>query len=66
MHQEQLQKWNWKVFGNVNKVLRQKKERLQQLEAWDNLHEKVEEIQRVKKEINEILIREEIRGIKGP
>lgn len=66
MHQEQLQKWNWKVFGNVNKVLRQKKERLQQLEAWDNLHEKAEEIQRVKKEINEILIREEIRGIKGP
>lgn len=66
MHQEQLQKWNWKVFGNMNKVLRQKKERLQQLEAWDNLHEKAEEIQRVKKEINEILIREEIRGIKGP
>lgn len=66
MHQEQLQKWNWRVFGNVNKMLRQKKERLQQLEAWDNLHEKAEEIQRVKKEINEILIREEIRGIKGP
>lgn len=50
----------------MNKMLRQKKERLQQLEAWDNLHEKAEEIQRVKKEINEILIREEIRGIKGP
>lgn len=31
--QEQLQKWNWKVFGNVNKGLRQKNERLQQLEA---------------------------------
>lgn len=66
MHQEQLRKCNWRVFGNVNKMLRQKKERLQQLEAWDNLHEKAEEIQRVKKEINEILIREEIRGIKGP
>ena len=34
--QKQLHKWNWKVFGNVNKVLRQKKERLQQLEAWDS------------------------------
>ena len=42
--QEQLQKWNWKVFRNVNKVLRQKKERLQQLEAWNSLHEKSEEI----------------------
>ena len=38
--QKQLHKWNWKVFGNVNKVLRQKKERFQQLEAWDSLHEK--------------------------
>ena len=56
-YQVQFQKWNWKVFGNVHQVLRQKKERLQQLEAQDSLHEKV---QWVKKEINEILIGEEI------
>lgn len=48
------------MFGNVNKGLRQKKEKLQQLEAWDSLHEKAKEIQKVKKEINEILIKEEI------
>ena len=58
--QNQLQKWNWKVFGNVHQVLRQKKERLQHLEARDSLHKEAEEIQRVKKEINESLIREEI------
>ena len=22
---EHLQRWNWRVFGNVNKILRQKK-----------------------------------------
>ena len=59
-YQNQLQKWNWKVFGNVHQVLRQKKERLQHLEAQDSLYEEAEEIQRVKKEINESLIREEI------
>ena len=42
--QNQLQKWNWKVFGNVHQVLRQKKERLQHLEARDSLHEEVKEI----------------------
>ena len=55
-----LQNWNWNVFGNVHQVLRQKKERLQLLEARDSLHEDAEEIQRVKKEINEVLMREEI------
>lgn len=48
------------MFGNVNKGLRQKKEKLQQLEAWDSLHKKAKEIQKVKKEINKILIKEEI------
>ena len=55
-----LQNWNWNVFGNVHQVLRQKKERLQLLEARDSLHEDAEEIQRVKNEINEVLMREEI------
>ena len=55
-----LQNWNWNVFGNVHQVLRQKKERLQLLEARDSLNEDAEEIQRVKKEINEVLMREEI------
>ena len=41
-------------------MLRQKKERLQLLEARDSLHEDAMEIQRVKKEINEVLMREEI------
>ena len=58
--QSHLQNWNWNVFGNVHQVLRQKKERLQLLEARDSLHEDAEEIQRVKKEINEVLMREEI------
>ena len=47
--QEQLQKWNWKEFGNVNKVLKKKKKKkkkegLQQLEMWDSLHGKAKEI----------------------
>ena len=58
--QEQLQKWNWREFGNVNKILKQKKEKLQQLELWDSLHGKAEEIKRVRDEINEIQVREEI------
>ena len=43
--QEQLQSWNWAEFGNVNKMLNEKKkkrererEKLQQLELWDSLH----------------------------
>lgn len=59
--QEQLLNWNWKEFGNVNKVLKKKKkERLQQLEFWDSLHGKAEEIQKVRKEINEIQVKEEM------
>ena len=41
-------------FGNVNKMLNQKKEKLQQLELRDSLHGNAEEIKRVRKEINEI------------
>ena len=58
--QDHLLKWNWEEFGIVNKVLKQKKERLQQLELWDNLHGKTDEIQKVRKEINEIQVKEEI------
>lgn len=42
--QEQLQRWNWRVFGNVNKVLRQKQSNLQQLEATKCTNKKAEEI----------------------
>ena len=58
--QEQLRRWNWNVFGNVNNTLKQKKSQLQQLEAEDGLLDKASEIQGLKKEINEIQIREEI------
>ena len=58
--QEQLRRWNWKVFGNVNYTLRQKKNQLQQLEEVDGIIDKAREIQGLKKEINEIQIREEI------
>ena len=58
--QVSLQGWNWSAFGNVNKVLKQKQERLQFLEGLNYLHEKVDEIQGLRKEINEMLTREEI------
>ena len=58
--QDQLQKWNWIEFGNVNKLLKEKKEKLQLLELWDSLHGKEVEIKRVRKEINEIQAREEM------
>lgn len=57
---ESLQGWNGRVFGNVNKILRQKQNRLQQLEAIDGVLNKAEEIKTLKKETNETLIREEI------
>ena len=52
--QDQLRSWNWMEFGDVNYLLKQKKEKLQQLEMWDSLHGKAEEIKKVRKEINEI------------
>ena len=59
-YKEHLQRWNWRVFGNVNKILRQKQNRLQQLESIDGVLDKAKEIQSLKREINETLTREEI------
>ena len=56
----QLQDWNRRVFGNVNRELKSKQRHLQQLESLNQLHETTKEIQALKKEINEILLREEI------
>lgn len=58
--QEQLQRWNWLEFGNVGHTIKQKREQLQQLEALNSLHDRVDEIQTLKREINEALSREEI------
>lgn len=58
--QTQLQRWNRNGFGNINKVLKQKKDHLQFLKSLNLLHDTAEEIQTLKKEINEILIREEM------
>ena len=58
--QDQLQRWNWRVFGHVNKVLKQNQSKLQLLEATELGNEKVEEIRSLKVEINESLLREEI------
>ena len=57
---DHLQDWNYKVFGNVTKVLKQKQRRLQYLEELNLLHELAEEIQGLKKGINEMLFREEV------
>lgn len=46
--QVQLQRWNWKEFGNVNYLLKQKQDLLQQLKSLNCLHEKIEEIQSLK------------------
>ena len=48
------------MFRNVNKILRQKQGRLQQLEVIDGVLDKVEEIKELKQEINENHTREEI------
>ena len=58
--QAHLQSWNRREFGNVNKNMKQKQSRLQQLEGLNLLHEAAEEIQSLKKEINEEMIREEM------
>lgn len=58
--QVHLQRWNHYVFGNVNKTLKVNQERLQQLKALNMLHETIEEIEMLKKEINEILVKEEV------
>nr|POE57175.1 uncharacterized protein CFP56_01831 [Quercus suber] len=43
--QGQLRRWNHGVYGNVNKVLKLKQDRLGHLEALNLLHETAEEIQ---------------------
>lgn len=58
--QDSLQKWNREVFKNVNKVLKVKQERLQHLEALNLLHETGSEIETLRKEINEMLMKEEV------
>ena len=58
--QAHLQNWNHREFGNVNKILYQKQNRLQQLEAMNLLHELADEIQALRKEINKVMIREEM------
>lgn len=55
-----LQSWNLRVFGNVNRILKQKQDRLQQLENLSRLLENAEEIQGLRKEINKLLVMEEI------
>ena len=57
---DQLQSWNWRVFRHVNKVLKQKQSKLQLLEATERGNEKAEEIRKLRLEINESLLREEI------
>ena len=59
-YQDHLQSWNREVFGNVNKTLRAKQKRLQEIQALNMLHETAEEIEGLRKEINEILIKEEV------
>ena len=44
----------------MNKVLRQKQSKLQQLEATEHGNEKAEEIRKIGAEINESLLREEM------
>lgn len=58
--QSQLRGWNHNKFGNVCKSLKQKQDRLQHLESCSMLHETAEEINAVRKEINELHIKEEI------
>ena len=58
--QAHLQTWNRRVFENVNKILKQKQNQLKQFEAMNLLHELAEEIQALKREINEVMLREEM------
>ena len=55
-----LQRWNWDVFENVNKTLKGKQKCLQELEALNMLHETTKDIELLRKEINQALIKEEV------
>ena len=48
------------TFGNVNTRLKRLKERLQLIEGQNLLHDTANEIQALKKEINETLVKEEV------
>ena len=56
--QDQLQWWNKNVFGHIDKQLKDRQEKLQQLESLNTLHEYAEDIQRLRKEINELMDKE--------
>ena len=58
--QRNLRGWNQNKFGNVAKNLKQKQDRLQQLESLNMLHDTATEISVIRKELNELYIREEI------
>lgn len=58
--QGHFRRWNHRVFGNVNQRLKMKQDRLKHLEVLNLLHETADEIHKLKKEINESLIREEV------
>ena len=55
-----LQRWNRDVFENVNKILKGKQKRLQELEALNMLHETTKDIELLRKENNQALIKEEV------
>ena len=63
---ERLKSWNWREFGNVNQLLKEKREQLQHLEAMNSLHGEAEKVQRLKSKINEMLTREEIMWNQRP
>ncbi|XP_075633575.1 uncharacterized protein LOC142606051 [Castanea sativa] len=56
--QNQLRWWNTNVFGHVNKQLQQKQEQLQHLESLNTLHDFAENIALLRKEINDLLDKE--------
>ena len=58
--QKQLRNWNKNRFSNIYKGLRQKQTQLQQLESLNLLYETAEEVQALRREINELHTREEI------
>ena len=56
--QDQLQWWNKNVFGHIEKQLKDKQQKLQQFDSLNTLHEFVDDIQHLRKEINDLMDRE--------
>ena len=56
--QDQLQWWNKNVFGHNDKQLKDWREKLQQLQSLNTLHEYAEDHQCLRKEINELMDKE--------